>query len=135
MAKVMIIEMAESGIKVAETNVPFSAIEKFCKEYKDEDTSKDKSDKSDDRKYHNEFECIMADKYPEFYKQGKDDGVYDDDFFEILAEMAGEMGYGPEEMVDGLVLMAIGGSPMDAMLMATAVAIAKKKHFIKKKEQ
>lgn len=135
MAKVMIVEMTENGIEVAETNVPFSAIEKFCKEYKDEDTSKDKSDKCADCKYHNEFECIMATKYPEFYKQGKDEGVYDGDFFEILAEMAGEMGYGPEEMVDGLVLMATKGSPMDTMLMATAVVIAKKKHFAKKKEQ
>lgn len=125
MAKVMIVEMTGKGINVAETNVPFEDIEKFCKEYvaKSNGNEEETCEKC---KFHNEFECIMAQKYTEFYEHGKEAGVYDDEFFDAVADMANDMGFGPEEMVDGLVKMATS-SPLDAALMATAVTMAKRK--------
>jgi len=131
MAKVMIVEMTGKGIKVAETNVPFEEIEKFCKEYVAESNGSNEEETCDNCKFHNEFECIMAHKHPEFYKHGKAEGVYDDDFFDALADMAKEMGFEPEDMVDGLVHMA-SSSPMNAALMATALVMTKAKRAAKK---
>lgn len=130
MAKVMIVEKTQKGIKVVETNVPFEDIEKFIDKYIAEHNGEGEK-KDCGCKFHNEFECIMAQKHPEFYEHGKADGVYDDEFFDALADMAEEMGFGPEDMVDGLVHMATS-NPMNAALMATALVMAKAKHAAKK---
>lgn len=130
MAKVMIVEKTQKGIKVVETNVPFEDIEKFIDKYIAEHNGEGEK-KDCGCKFHNEFECIMAHKHPEFYEHGKADGVYDDEFFDALADMAEEMGFGPEDMVDGLVHMATS-NVANAALMATAIAMAKAKRAAKK---
>ena len=125
MTKVMIVEETQKSIKVVETNVPLEEIEKFINKYIAEHNG-EVEEKDCGCKFHNEFERIMAQKHPEFYEHGKKAGVYDDEFFDAVAVMADDMGFGTEEMVDSLVGMATS-NPIDAALMATAVALAQRK--------